>query len=48
MIDSPAELARMRANARHAVEEKFPRKVCVAKVREILESAERAGTGCLP
>jgi glycosyltransferase involved in cell wall biosynthesis len=45
MIDSPAELARMRANARRAVEERFPRQVCVAKVRDILESAEQAGTG---
>jgi glycosyltransferase involved in cell wall biosynthesis len=47
MIDSPAELARMRANARRAAEERFSRQVCVAKVRDILEGAERAGTdGC--
>jgi glycosyltransferase involved in cell wall biosynthesis len=44
MAESPSELARMRANARRAAEEKFLRQYCVAKVREILEEAERAGT----
>jgi glycosyltransferase involved in cell wall biosynthesis len=43
MIDSPVELARMRANARRAAEEKFTRQVCVAKVRDILERVEQAG-----
>ena len=43
MVDSPVELARMRANARRAAEEKFTRQVCVAKVREILERVEQTG-----
>lgn len=40
MADAPAELARMRQNARVAVETRFSRPVCVAKVREILRQAE--------
>jgi glycosyltransferase involved in cell wall biosynthesis len=42
MIDSPGELTRMRANARRAAEVKFFRQACVAKVRKILEEAERS------
>ena len=43
MVDAPCDLARMRSNSRRAVEEKFSRVVCVAKVKNILEVAERAG-----
>jgi glycosyltransferase involved in cell wall biosynthesis len=43
MIDSPAELARMRANARRAAEEKYSRQASVAKVREILEQTRCTG-----
>jgi glycosyltransferase involved in cell wall biosynthesis len=43
IVDTPAEMARMRANARRAAEEMFLRQNCVAKVREILEEAELAG-----
>jgi glycosyltransferase involved in cell wall biosynthesis len=43
MVDAPGELARMRLNSRQAVEERFPRNICVSKVRNILESVERAG-----
>lgn len=43
MIESPEELARMRRNARSAVETRFSRSVCVAKVRETLRQAECSG-----
>ncbi len=47
MVDDPGELARMRANARSAAEERFSRQQGVAMVRDILEVIERkrAGSG---
>jgi colanic acid biosynthesis glycosyl transferase WcaI len=45
MIDAPEVLARMRRNARTAVETRFSRAVCVAMVREILEQAEGVAVG---
>jgi glycosyltransferase involved in cell wall biosynthesis len=42
LVDASDDLARMRINSRRAVEERFPREVCVSKVRNILEAAERA------
>jgi glycosyltransferase involved in cell wall biosynthesis len=41
MIDTPGGLIRMRRNGRRAVEEKFSRRACVARVQAILEEVER-------
>ncbi|MGD0829517.1 MAG: glycosyltransferase family 4 protein [Terracidiphilus sp.] len=43
MVDDSLELARMKANGRRAAEERFSRAICVSKVRDSLERAERAG-----